>query len=72
MICKRIESVNHLCKLFVSIKYMDNLPEETLDTAREDSSAKLTIVLTPRDELSNPAQLRAETLADGNLMLKNR
>ena len=36
----QIESVNRLCILFASLKYMDDLPEETVDTARET---------TPRD-----------------------
>ena len=40
------------------------------DTASESSSANVNIVSTPHDELSNPTQLRADTLAEGNLALK--
>ena len=35
---KLVESATSLCMLFASLKYMANLPEETLDTARETSS----------------------------------
>ena len=51
---------------------MDDLPNETFDTARENSSAKANVVLTPRDELSKPAPFRADTLAEGNLMVKKK
>ena len=44
MICKLIESANHLCILFSSLKYMHSLPEDTLNTARETSSPKVSIV----------------------------
>ena len=42
---------------------MDNVPEETLDTARETSSAKGKMVPTARDELSNPAEEREQILS---------
>ena len=35
MLGKLIESVNHLCILFATIGYTDDLPEQTLDTARK-------------------------------------
>ena len=38
--------------------------------ARETSSSKVKIVLTPCNELGNPVQERADTLAEGSLMLK--
>ena len=67
MTCKLCESVNHLCMRYATIRYKDDLRLETLGIARGCSSAQ---VLTPRDDLSNPAQLRADTLAEGHLTLK--
>ena len=61
MICKLMESANHLCTLFTSLKHMDNLPEEPINTARETSSAKVNIVCyTLRDEQNKPAQLKSD------------
>ena len=65
--CKLSESVNHLCMRYATIRYKDDLRLETLGIARGCSSAQ---VLPPRDDLCNPAQLRADTLAEGNLTLK--
>ena len=70
MICELIESVNHFCMLFASPKYMYDLPAEASDTPRDTRSAKVNSVLTPREELNNPVQDRADTLAQGNLMLE--
>ena len=58
--------------MLFALKYMDNLPEETFGTARDTSSAKAKLVLTPRRELNHPAQERIDTRAKGNLMLKER
>ena len=54
------------------VRYTDDLPKETVHTEREDSSAKVNILLTPRDELSNTAQLKADPLAVGYLMVKKK
>ena len=64
---KLIKSVNLLCMHYATIRYKDDLSEETLGIARGCSSAQ---VLPPRDDLSNPAQMRADTLAEGNFTLK--
>ena len=72
MICKLIESANHPCMLFACMEYKDALPEESFDTARENSSVKVRIVLAPRCEVSNATELRADTPAEGNPMLKEK
>ena len=70
MTCKLTESVNLLCMLFATIGYMDDLRLETLGIARGCSPAQVNCVLPPRDDLSNPAQLRADPPGEGNLTLK--
>ena len=50
MICKLIESSNHLCILFAIMKYMDDLSEKTLIEAKENNSAQ--VKLTPREQVS--------------------
>ena len=65
MICKLIASVNHLCMLLATTKYMDDWPKETLGKTKESRSAKVNIVWTPREErsLSHPAPMRADPLS---------
>ena len=56
---------------------MDRLPEVTLNFARETSSEKVKLVLSPRNELNNPAQQRERqrktgTLAEEDFTLKEK
>ena len=52
MISKLIESANHLCMLFASIKHMADLSEQSPNVAKQDSSTKGKVVSTPHSELS--------------------
>ena len=54
---------------------MDRLPKETLNIARENKlTTMVKLVLSPRNELNNPAQREREkhtcTLAEGDFMIK--
>ena len=46
MICKLIESLNHLGILLAIMKYMDDLPEKTLFEAQVSNTSQ--VKLTPR------------------------
>ena len=72
MICELIEASNHVCVLHFTVKYLADVPEQTIDVARRDSSASVKVVLTPRNEHSNPTQRKSSVLADGNLVLEQK
>ena len=43
MICKLVESVNRLCMLLATTKYMDDLPKDTLGKAKEATRRRSTL-----------------------------
>ena len=45
------------------MKYLADLREETIVVEKRDSSASVNVVLTPRNELSEPTQNKSNVLA---------
>ena len=60
-----IESATQLCILLAITKYLDDLQNHTLIKAKESS-------LTPREQASCPDPDADDSLAEGNLLLKQR
>ena len=58
--------------LFATVKYMADLPELSLNIAKQDSSAKVTVVSTRRSKLRAPTQSKVGVLAEGTFPLKDR
>ena len=50
--------------LYATVKHLAGRPEQAIDVARRDSSASVKVVLTPRNELSEPTQNKVDVLVE--------